>query len=163
MVLKIMWRKKHMTYGSMAPTCLPDEAMVLLRLTIYRFHSLAYFHFSCFWQNICLIKLNVDISGHYRNCLYSIERSKYFWHRPDCFRTIRTVWKPSGQFENHPDSLKTVLTVWKPSGKFETRPDKTVWTKLKPSGLFYISPDGIGSVQTVLNPSGQFPHCMYSF
>ena len=60
----------------MAATCLANEAMVLLRLTIYRFHSLAYFHFSCFWQNICLIKLNVDISGHYRNCLYSIERSK---------------------------------------------------------------------------------------
>ena len=62
----------------MAATCFPDEAMVLLRLTKYRFHSMALFHFSCFWQNICVVKLDVDISGHYQKRLYSIEPSKWF-------------------------------------------------------------------------------------
>ena len=126
----------------MAATCLPDEAMVLLRLTIYRFHSLAYFHFSCFWQNICLIKLNVDISGHYRNCLYSL-------------KTIRTVWKPSGQ--NCPDKIKTIQTLLYQSRQCWKCPDsvKPVRTVSTLYVQFLNHPDCFKTVWTVLELSGQ--------
>ena len=67
----------------MAATCLPDDAMVLLKLAIYNidFTQQSTFTFSAFGKTALIITQNVELS------------------------------KPTGKFYNRPDSFKTVQTV----------------------------------------------------
>ena len=88
----------------------------------------------------------------------SIATRKVF-ARPESFcalnakmlKTVRTVWKLSGQSGNFPDSLETFRTVWKLSGQSGNFPDspESVWTAWKMSGQSGKYPHSLENVERV--------------
>ena len=63
---------------------------------------------------------------HIRTILIDLKLSLQQKTCPDCFQTVQTVFKPSGQFSNRPDSFQIVRKVFKPSGQFSNCPYQSV-------------------------------------